>query len=158
MDNSGRVLGVDYGSRRVGVAMSDSMRMVATPLETISVASDKQALRRLRELVAAHDIQAVVIGLPLHMDGGRGELAEAADGFAERLGKQVPKLAVHLWDERLSTAEAERAMRSDTAKAGRRKDVRDQLAAQLILQSWLDAQAGPLPLDAWGEGIDDDLF
>ncbi len=139
LGGAGRVMGIDYGSRRVGVAMSDSLRTVATPLETIEVATPKLLFRRLRELVEEHQVTAVVVGLPLHMDGGRGELAVAAEAFAEKIRRQVPKVGVHLWDERLSSAEAERMLRHGEAKAERRKAMRDQLAAQLILQSWLDA-------------------
>lgn len=135
----GRVMGIDYGSRRVGVAMSDSLRTVATPLETLEVETSKLLFRRLRDLVAEHRVTAVVVGLPLHMDGGRGELALAAEEFAEKIRRQIPRLPVYLWDERLSSAEAERMLRHGEAKADRRKAMRDQLAAQLILQSWLDA-------------------
>lgn len=139
LGGAGRVMGIDYGSRRVGVAMSDSLRTVATPLETLEVGTSKLLFRRLRDLVAEHRVTAVVVGLPLHMDGGRGELAQAAEEFAEKIRRQIPKLPVHLWDERLSSAEAERMLRHGEAKADRRKAMRDQLAAQLILQSWLDA-------------------
>jgi putative Holliday junction resolvase len=144
----GRVLGVDYGEKRIGLALSDSLRMVATPLETVDGSQPKVAFRRLRDLIAEHDVKEVVVGLPLHMDGGRGELVTAAEAFAAKLRAQVPGLPVHLWDERLSTAEAERAMRSGAAKAARRKELRDQLAAQLILQSWLDTHAEP-SADPW---------
>lgn len=137
----GRVMGIDYGERRVGIAMSDSMRMVSTPLETIEVGTSKLVFRRLRELVEEQNVSAVVVGLPLHMDGGKGDLALAAEAFAEKIRRQVPKVEVHLWDERLSSAEAERMLRHGDAKASRRKAMRDQLAAQLVLQSWLDARA-----------------
>lgn len=141
LSGAGRVMGLDYGARRVGVALSDTLRMVATPSETIEVDTSKALFRRLREIVEEHRVTAVVVGLPLHMDGGRGDLAEAAEAFADKIRRQLPAVPVHLWDERLSSAEAERVLRHGEAKAGRRKAMRDQLAAQLILQSWLDAAA-----------------
>lgn len=142
----GRVLGIDFGERRVGLALSDSLRTVATPLETVQVEGWKGVFRRLREVVEAEGVKGVVVGLPLHMDGGRGELAVAAEGFAEKLRRQLQGVEVVMWDERLSSAEAERMLRHGAAKASRRKEMRDQLAAQLILQSWLDAQAAGMPL------------
>jgi putative Holliday junction resolvase len=146
LGGAGRAMGIDYGERRVGVALSDTLQTVATPLETIDVENSKQVFRRLRELVAEYQIAVIVVGHPLHMDGGRGDLALAAEDFAEKIRRQVPKVAVHLQDERLSSAEAERMLRHGEAKAGRRKAMRDQLAAQLILQSWLDAH-NPFPED-----------
>lgn len=139
MSAQGRVLGIDFGRKRIGLALSDPLRMVATPLETVDGESQKKATRRLREILAEHDIHDVVVGLPLHMNGDVGELAEAATAFGEKLGKQVPGLTVHMWDERMSSLEAERTLQLGEAKAGRRKQMRDQLAAQLILQSWLDS-------------------
>jgi len=143
MSGVGRVMGVDYGEARIGLALSDPLRMVATPLETVDAKVKKQAFRRIRELLETHEVTEVVVGLPLHMNGDVGELAEAAQAFAKKLGKQMPKLQMHLWDERMTSAEAERALRLGEAKAGRRKQMRDQVAAQLILQSWMDAQAMP---------------
>ncbi len=135
-------MGVDYGDARIGLALSDGMRMVATPLETVTAQPPKPAFRRIRELLEEHDVRELVIGLPLHMNGDEGVRAVASREFAAKIGKQVPGLITHLWDERMTTAEAERMMRTGGAKSGRRKEMRDQLAAQLILQSWLDARAG----------------
>jgi len=135
-----RVLGIDYGEKRIGLALSDALRAVATPLETVDGTSPKLATRRIREILAEHGVTEIVVGLPLHMNGDFGEVAEAATAFGDKVGKQVPGLTVHMWDERMSSAEAERALRLGDAKAGKKKQVRDQLAAQLILQSWLDAR------------------
>jgi putative holliday junction resolvase len=141
MSGAGRVLGIDYGRARIGLAMSDVMRMVGTPLETVDGKSEKLATRRIREILEEKKIQTVVVGLPLHMNGDFGELAQAATDFGEKLKSQVPGLEIVMWDERMSSAEAERAMNLSNTKAGRKKELRDQLAAQIILQSWLDAQA-----------------
>lgn len=135
-------MGVDYGDARIGLAISDAMRMVATPLETVTSQPPKPAFRRIRELLAEHAVKDLVIGLPLHMNGDEGDRAKLSRAFAEKIEKQVPGLRTYLWDERMTTAEAERAMRTAGAKSCRRKEIRDQLAAQLILQSWLDSQAG----------------
>ncbi len=144
---SGRALGIDYGARRIGLALSDPLKTVATPLETLTVSGPKQVFQRLRDLIQERTVDCVVVGHPLHMDGGRGDLALAAEDFAEKLRRQAPQLAVHLWDERLSSTEAERILRHGAAKAERRKEMRDQLAALLILQSWLDAHAPPPDFD-----------
>ncbi len=150
----GRVMGVDYGGKRVGLALSDPLRTVATPLETVDGSVPKAALRRIRDVAIDRNVGDIVVGHPLHMDGGRGELALAAEAFAEKLRGQLTGVGVHLWDERLSTAEAERALRAAAAKAARRKELRDQLAAQLILQSWLDAHAPAPEEDAIGDWED----
>ena len=142
MSGSGRVLGIDFGRRRIGLALSDSLRMVATPLETVDGESPKKATRRIREVLAEQDVGEIVVGLPLHMNGDPSELSEEAKAFGEKLGKQVPGLRVYLWDERMSSVQAERALQLGGARASRKKEMRDQLAAQLILQSWLDAQGG----------------
>ena len=140
MSGSGRVLGIDFGRKRIGLALSDSMQMVATPLETVDGESQKKATRRIREILQEQDVVEIVVGLPLHMNGDVGELAEAATAFGDKLGKQVPELTVHMWDERMTSLEAERALQLGEAKARRKKEMRDQLAAQLILQSWLDSR------------------
>ncbi|WFB35899.1 Holliday junction resolvase RuvX [Kiritimatiellota bacterium B12222] len=140
MSAVGRVLGIDYGEARIGLAVSDSMRMVATPFETVDGKNKKLATRRIREILAEKQISTIIVGLPLHMNGDFGELAQAATDFGEKLSSQVPDLEVVMWDERMSSAEAERAMNLSNTKAGRKKELRDQLAAQIILQSWLDAQ------------------
>lgn len=136
-------MGVDYGDARIGLAVSDRLRMVATPLETVPAHPPKAAFRRIRELVEEQEVREMVIGLPLHMDGRAGDRADISKAFAEKIAGQIPGLITHLWDERMTTLEANRALREGNVKAGKRKQVRDQLAAQLILQSWLDA-AGPL--------------
>jgi len=140
MSGTGRVLGIDFGRKRIGLALSDSLRMVATPLETVDGESQKKATRRIREILEEHAVAEIVVGLPLHMNGDHGDLAEAATDFGEKLKKQVPGLVVHMWDERMTSMEAERALQLGDAKAGRKKEMRDQLAAQLILQSWLDSR------------------
>lgn len=140
MSGSGRVMGFDYGEVRIGVAISDPLRMVATPLETVDAKVKKAAFRRIRDLLAEYGVAEAVVGLPLHMNGDFGESAVAAQAFADKIKSQVHGLGIHMWDERMTSAEAERTLRLGEAKSGRKKQMRDQLAAQLILQSWMDAQ------------------
>lgn|SRR5487761_1109769 len=133
-----RVLGLDHGQRRIGVAISDELGLTAQPLMTLVHTSQRNDLRSLGRLVRRYQCSAIVIGWPLHMSGDRSPRAIAAEEFAEamRAAFHVP---VHLWDERLSTAEANRHLDA-SARGGRdRKAVIDQVAAMLILQSWLDS-------------------
>ena len=140
-----RALGIDLGDVRVGVAISDELKFLAHPLETIDVRKTA-ALPRICELVAARDVDAIVVGLPRNMDGSRGPAAEKATKFTDELraalaGKDVQIISL---DERLTTVSAQRSLREAGRKAHEQKSIIDQAAAQVILQSWLDAQAGGL--------------
>ena len=135
-----RILGVDYGKVRVGLAVSDPLGMFAIPLRTETVASQKQAVQAV--LGAATEIQAVkiVVGLPLNMDGSHGEMAEWAERFAALLSEQLD-IPVVMWDERLSSQLVERTLIAADMSREKRKAVRDKLAAQSILQSYMDSLA-----------------
>lgn len=136
-----RAVGIDLGSRRIGVALSDSARTVATPYETVHRSgAPEHAHRRIAEIVAAEGADTVVVGLPLSLDGSTGPAARAVLDEVDRLGAVVGAEVV-TWDERLSTVEAERGMRAMGVRRGRRRGIVDQLAATVILQSWLDAGA-----------------
>jgi putative Holliday junction resolvase len=139
-----RTLGIDYGERRVGVAVSDPLGMLATPLTVVTVDHVKQAVTAIRDLCAEHDAGCVVVGLPLNMDGTRGPMVEVVEAFVEKL-QAVVSCNVVTWDERLSTSQVERTLLEADLSRQRRKDVRDKLAAQVILQAYLDAQAAPPP-------------
>lgn len=132
-----RALGIDVGTRRVGVALSDPTGTIAQGLTVLPRTSWDAVLAQVRALVAEHGVEHVVVGLPLRMDGSEGEAAAQARTFARRLraGLAVP---VVLQDERLSTAEAERTMVSADASRRRRRERRDAVAAALILQQYLD--------------------
>lgn len=136
-----RVLGIDYGRVRLGFALSDEGAVLASPLQhkrrSRSVERDVQTIARL---AATHHVGCVVVGLPLHMDGSVGEMAEEATRFAEHV-KHATHLPVELIDERLTTAEAERALLEANVSRGKRRDLRDSLSAVLILQSYLDQRA-----------------
>ena len=135
-----RTLGVDYGTRRVGFAVSDSMGIVATPLFTRDVVSEKQAIRAVCEVAAEKAAELVVVGIPINMDGSKGPMALQVEAFVQRLEAQSG-LKVATWDERMSTGLVERMLVSADVSRARRKEVRDKLAAQVILQGYLDAHS-----------------
>lgn len=130
---SGRILGLDPGERRVGLAVSDPDCRVAHGLETFEVAHGRNFIDHLRELLRAYDVERIVVGQPLTMDGRVGAAAKRAAQLARRLRRELG-VAVELWDERLTTAQGERLLRGQRAPKG----ARDRIAATLILQSYLD--------------------
>ncbi len=133
-----RILGLDHGARRIGVAISDELGQTAQPLLTIVHTKARNDLRSLGRLLRRYACGGIVIGWPIHLSGDRSPRALAAEKFADSLRAEF-NLPVHLWDERLSTAEAHRHLDAVGRGARDRKDVIDQIAAVLILQSWLDA-------------------
>jgi putative Holliday junction resolvase len=136
---AGRVLGLDPGDVRIGVALSDPERRLALAFGTIQVGRPPGELRAVAALVAEHDVTAIVVGEPRSMDGSRGTRAEHAAAFADALRGAVA-VPVLLQDERLSTVEGERRLREAGVRGPRRRAVIDAAAAQVILQSWLDAE------------------
>lgn len=138
MAEAGRVLGLDLGDARIGVAVSDPERRLAVPIGTIRTGAPAD-VKSISELVREHEVTLVVVGHPLMMSGKAGERAHLAERFAEALGAALG-IAVVLQDERLSSAEADRALR-DAGRTGRerRREV-DSSAATVILQAWLDAR------------------
>jgi putative holliday junction resolvase len=133
-----RVLGIDPGEVRVGVAVSDELGMLAHPLETID-ASRLDPCERIAELASQKQAIAIVVGVPRNMDGSFGPAAEKARALIESLRRRVD-CKVLPWDERLTTVSAQRAMREAGRKAKNQRSVIDQAAAQILLQSWIDAQ------------------
>ena len=135
---SRRVLGIDLGEARVGVALSDDLRLLAHPLETIDV-SRRDPCARIAELAHEKQVEAIIVGVPRNMDGSFGPAAVKAREFIERLRERVPCKVIP-WDERLTTVAAERALREAGRKAKDQRSVIDQAAAQILLQSWIDSQ------------------
>ena len=133
----GRTLAIDPGSRRVGVAVSDPTGTIAQPLTVVSALPSKTLIERLTALTLANQATALVVGLPRRLDGSLGPEAEAARRLADQL-RRATGLEVTLVDERLSSAAAERALLSTGASRARRRQLSDQVAAALILQSFLD--------------------
>jgi putative pre-16S rRNA nuclease len=138
---SGRVLGVDLGDVRIGVAISDDARRVAVTLGTVHVGRPPGELKAIAGLVREHDVSVVVVGLPLSLDGSRGPRAGLAEAFADGLRAIVP-VPVELHDERLTTVEAERGLRAAGVPGRDRRAVVDAEAARILLQSWLEADRG----------------
>src|SRR4051794_23921 len=134
-----RILGVDYGSARIGVAVSDELGMLAHPLETIPAARTDVAAKRIATLAAEKDVECVVLGLPRHMNGAIGTAAAGVQAFAEKL-RPLLACPVVLWDERLSTTAAHRALRDSAQKTRQTRGIVDQVAAQMILQGYLDSR------------------
>ncbi len=140
---AGRVLALDLGEARVGLALSDELAITAQPLGTFPRTGGREDLERVSALVAEHRVTAVVIGNPLLLSGEPGERSRDAQQFAARLRGRVRQLPVVLWDERLSTVEVERVMVAADVRRRRRRQVVDSLSAVLILQNYLDARAVP---------------
>jgi len=140
LPQTGALAGLDLGTKTIGVAVSDGMRSVATPLETIRRSKFTEDAARLLEIVAGRALVGIVIGLPMNMDGSEGPRCQSARAFARNLERLTP-LPLAFWDERLSTVAAERALlEADTSRA-RRNQVIDHVAAGYILQGALDRLA-----------------
>ena len=135
-----RALGIDLGEARIGVAVSDELGMLAHALETIVVKDTRDPLARVVQLAKEKDVGHVIVGLPKNMDGTTGPAAEKSRAFAEKLREQLT-CPVRLWDERLTTVAAQRYLHDAGRKVKQSRSVIDQVAAQIILQGWLDAQA-----------------
>jgi putative Holliday junction resolvase len=132
-----RVLGLDVGSKRIGIAISDPLGITAQGLETLQRQNKRLDFERLGKLVRDYEVAEIVVGFPLRMSGAEGIQAEKMQRFAHELRERVG-LPVHLWDERLSSAEANRLLRETEMSIKRRGQVVDQMAAVLILQSWME--------------------
>jgi putative holliday junction resolvase len=131
------VLGIDLGQSRIGVAISDELRLLGHPLETI--AATKNAAKRIAEIVNTRKIDHVVVGLPRNMDGSYGAAANEAEKFVEEL-RALLSCPVTTWDERLTTVAANRSLREAGKKTRDTRGYVDQVAAQMILQGYLDRQ------------------
>ncbi len=133
-----RVLGLDPGSRRIGVALSDELGVIAQPVATIEVAGNKKTMEALEAALGETRPELVVVGLPLRLDGSEGGAARKARQLAalvkDRLG-----LPVELWDERMTSVQADRLLRDAGLDARARRGTTDRVAAAIMLQSYLDA-------------------
>ena len=134
------VAGLDLGTKTIGVAVSDSFQSIATPLSTIKRKKFTQDAAQLLEIIKERDIAALFLGLPLNMDGSEGPRVQSTRAFARNLAQLTP-LPIFLWDERLSTVAAERALLEADTSRKRRSEVIDHVAAGYILQGALDRLA-----------------
>ena len=134
------IVGIDYGLSRVGVAVADEETAMALPFKTLqrSGKSDRQCVSMLLDALAEHEVTEFVVGLPLSLDGSEGASARMCRAFAERLSKRT-RQKVTLWDERLTTLQAERSLGALGLSARQQKSVVDEAAAAIILSSYLEA-------------------
>lgn len=136
-----RILGVDYGDRYVGLALSDPTESIASPLMTIEREEEvnlKATVRQIRRIVEEQAVSLIVLGYPKNMNNTAGPRAEKSEAFKKRLERDLYQVEVLLWDERLTTREAEIPLLESRMNRGQRKKVVDKMAAALILQSYLD--------------------
>jgi putative Holliday junction resolvase len=134
---SGKLLGLDLGTRTIGVALSDGLRYSATPLETIRRTKFTADAARLQALIAENAVVGIVLGLPLNMDGSEGPRAQSTRAFARNLARLV-EVPIAFWDERLSTSAVTRTLIEADVRRDRRAEVVDKLAASYILQGALE--------------------
>jgi putative Holliday junction resolvase len=135
----GRTLGLDVGARRIGVAVSDPLGITAQGLETLHRENKRHDFAHLERVIRDYDVAEIVVGLPLRMSGAEGTQAEKIQAFAQELRKRFG-LPVHLWDERLTSAEANRLLRSTDLSIEKRGKAVDRMAAVLILQGWMESR------------------
>jgi len=133
------VMCLDYGEKRIGVAVSDLMLMTANPVEIITHQSNAKTIERLKQLIEEKEVGGIVLGLPLQMDGSEGERAFKTKAFAEKLTKEI-NIPIEFWDERMSSSAVERMLVKDLDMTRKkRKKCLDSGAASFILQGFLDA-------------------
>ena len=135
-----RVLGLDVGSKTIGLEVSDPLGITAQGLQTLSRQNKRLDFGQLEKVIREYEVAEIVVGYPLRMSGAEGTQAQKMQLFAEELRRRF-QLPVHLWDERLTSAEANRVLRDSEMSIKRRGEVVDRLAAVLILQNWMDTRA-----------------
>jgi putative holliday junction resolvase len=135
-----RILGLDVGSKTIGMAVSDPLGITAQGLQTLRRKNKRTDFAQLEAVILKYEVSEIVVGYPLRMSGAEGIQAEKMQLFAEELRKKFG-LPVHLWDERLTSSEANRVLRDSEMSIQRRGEVVDRLAAVLILQNWMEARS-----------------
>ena len=134
-----RILGIDYGEARVGVAITDGLNMTAQGLETIQRnGSDKVILRRLDEILATYEVDTIVVGMPLHMNGTKSERAKVTEEFVHKLKCKYNQLKIETMDERLTTVEAHKTMNFLNVNKNKKKNIVDTISAMYILETYLN--------------------
>ncbi len=135
-----RSMGLDVGTRTIGVATSDLLGMIAGGVETIRRSSEEKDFARIGELIKEHEVDTVVVGYPKNMNGTIGERAQVSEAFAEELRRRFEGIKVVLWDERLSTVAAEKVLVDADMRRKKRRKIIDMMAAVVILQNYLDSK------------------
>lgn len=135
----GRIAGVDLGEKRIGFALSDPDQFLATGKEVVILESPEQATNAIESFCRQHQVEKLIMGLPINMDGSRGPAAKKVEEVAERLRKRLA-IPVEYWDERLTTKAAHGFLIEAGTRREKRRDLVDKVAAQLILQGYLDSR------------------
>ncbi|OXL85106.1 Holliday junction DNA helicase RuvA [Paenibacillus sp. SSG-1] len=135
-----RIMGLDYGDRKIGVAVSDMFGWTAQGLEVVERRRDGAEMQRIADLVREQEVEEIVVGLPKNMNGSIGPRGDICIAFADQL-RDMLNLPVHLWDERLTTVSAERTLLEADVSRKKRRQVVDKMAASLILQNYLDSKS-----------------
>lgn len=130
-----RILGIDYGDRRVGLAVSDMLRITAQPVGYLTINGDRDAIRQIEQYVKEYEVGAFVLGLPKNMNGTEGERVEKTRAFAKKLSETFPEIPIDFYDERMTTLCAERALIDMNVR--NKKGKKDMLSAAIILQGYL---------------------
>jgi len=133
-----RLLGIDYGIKRIGIALSDPSGTMAHPMETIPVKSDGSHIQAIKKIIDAYRVEKLVVGLPYNMDGSLGSAGEAVLAWGENLEKTLG-IPVDFWDERLTTSEAHEFLIHLNVKGKKRKGIVDKIAAGIILKDYMEA-------------------
>ena len=136
-----RILAIDHGSKRMGIAVSDELKMIAQPLEYILAEPSDKFLARLNELITDKEVELILVGMPRNMDGSYGPAALKVQDFVEAL-KGAVSVPLKLWDERLTSAQANRLLIQGNVRRDKRKEKVDKMAAAILLQSYLDSLTG----------------
>lgn len=135
-----RIMGLDVGSKTIGVAVSDPLGITAQGLDTIRRRNKRRDFEELERLVREYAVEQIVVGYPLRLSGNEGRASEKMRQFADELRKRF-EVQVHLWDERLTSSQANRILREADLSIRKRSQAVDRMAAVLILQSWMDSRA-----------------
>ncbi len=138
MSPKGRILGVDYGTVRIGLAITDPDRLLSSPLSTYERKDKETDQKYFKQLVKEERVESIVVGLPVHIDGTQGQKAQEALKFGKWLG-EITGLEVNYWDERYTSVEAEQFLQAAHLTKKRRKQRIDRVAAQILLQAYLEA-------------------
>ena len=136
-----RKMGIDYGDKRIGIALSDLLCIISSPYEVYPNKGKEDALKHIDKIIKENDVDEIALGLPLNMDGTEGERAKIHREFGQSL-EQYSKVKVHFIDERLTSAEAEDILISGGVRREKRKELIDKIAAQLILQTFIENLKG----------------
>ncbi|HAR62607.1 MAG: Holliday junction resolvase RuvX [Candidatus Margulisiibacteriota bacterium] len=132
-----RLLGIDYGEKRIGVALSDPLQIIASPFKV--VANDNKAISEIKEIIKEYDVSEIVVGRPINLKGAETASTIKAREFKEKLEQEI-SLPIAFWDERLSTKSANNALLEGNVSRGKRKQLVDKIAAVFILQSYMDCR------------------